>query len=82
MTIIDRNVGNHLAFPKETNNTSLVGIDAKTAGTAKTTFGRERFEWMATAMSMALLSLSVINIKPQIDRSWVQLASLKEEGNQ
>ena len=47
MTIIDRNVGNPLAFPKETNNTSLVGIDAKTAGTAKTTFGRERFEWMA-----------------------------------
>ena len=44
MTIIDRNVGNPLAFPKETNNTSLVGIDAKTAGTAKTTFGRERFE--------------------------------------
>ena len=80
MTIIDRNVRNRLVFPKETNNTSLVGIDAKTAGTAKTTFGRERFEWMATAM--ALLSLSVINIKPQIDRSWVQLASLKEEGNE
>ena len=31
-------------FPKRTNSTSLVGIDAETAGTAKTTFGRERLE--------------------------------------
>ena len=31
-------------LPKQTNNTSLVWIDAETAGTAKTTFGRERFE--------------------------------------
>ena len=31
---------------------------------------------------MALLSLSVINIKPQIDRSWVRLASLREVGRQ
>ena len=31
---------------------------------------------------MALLSLSVINIKPQIDRSWGRLASLREVGRQ
>ena len=49
----------------------------QTTGTAKTTFGGERFEGI-----MALLSLSVINIKPQIDRSWGRLASLRGVGRQ
>ena len=63
---------NLIAFPKATNNTSLVEVDVDHRNRKDNIWWRERFEGI-----MALLSLSVINIKPQIDRSWVRLASLE-----